>query len=312
VVIARVGALAVTNTELSQWMGIMAPGHVVPDPPRYASCVSDEQAHGQQPIGDVLRAQCEAQYVALRAKALRFLIASDWLIAEASTYHLAPSDREVAGWLSARHVGRGMSASAQRLVAERELAARRLEHEIRAAELPITKTQISRYYTTHISRFERRERRYVDMIENLGTEAAAQRVLRELIRGNGKGIVTIHESFDRPHIGDPITPGKWISLRAIFAGRPHVYVGPLNLDGNIWIFRIVRIVPRLVQPLARVEGAIGRQFAEAQHRRTLARFLGKWRPKWIAMTSCQAGYLVPECQNYSGPPASEEAPTGLS
>jgi len=312
VIVARVGDAQITSRELAQWMARLAPGHFVPDPPDYASCISHEQAHGEQSIGNAIREECKAQYAALRDKALRFAISSRWLIFEARSHRRARST-----WRTTARPGGQLglgtiSASPRRLMTERALAARQVEQEIRDEEAPITRQQVSRYYARHISRFERRERRYLDITEDLRSRAAAFKVLKELMSRQGRRVAAFRESYDLPRDNEPVVPGKRPVLKAIFAAKPGVYVGPFRLNGAYAIFRIVRIVPRRVQPLRRVETRIERELAKAEHKRTLAHFLKAWTARWRTVTSCRAAYVVPECRSYTGQQADSAAPTGLS
>jgi hypothetical protein len=311
VTIASVGRAQITDRDLAEWMTIMAPGHLIPDPPRYSSCIAQEEAHGQQPIGNALREECEAQDAMLKTKALRFLITSNWLIANAKELARAPSDREVMSWL-ASHANLAMPVHARRLTAERALAGSVAETEVHAREAPIAREQVSRYYARHFAHYERPERRFFDIIENIRTKTEALKVLGKLVHHHLRGIVAIHESYYQPRVGEYVRPSKRMVLKAIFAARPGVYVGPLLLNGYYAVFRVTRSVPRVVQPLTRAQRQIARRLTASQHQRVLARFLAAWQDRWKAVTTCRSKYMIPECKSSNQALASNPSLFGLN
>jgi foldase protein PrsA len=74
----------------------------VPDPPKYTACIAHlaataaKSAKGQAaPSTAKLKSECEAQYKALQAEALSFLISSQWVLSEAVSLGVKLSDDEV-------------------------------------------------------------------------------------------------------------------------------------------------------------------------------------------------------------------------
>jgi hypothetical protein len=63
---------------------------------------------------------------------------------------------------------------------------------------------------------------------------------------------------------------------------------------------VTRVVPPKRKSLAHVEHSIRQQLEREQQRRSLTRFIGAWRAKWIARTDCARGYVVELCRQYSG------------
>jgi hypothetical protein len=316
VVVASVAHVPITSAELSDWMGALASEHFVPDPPRYSSCISRARAQGQQPIGDAIREQCEAEYAALKQKALRFLVSSDWLIGEAVAEHRGPSTREIELRLARRGRADGaVSQSARRLLAERELAAAQLTAALHRSELPITRKRIARYYREHIAHFEHREQRYFDIYEYFRSPSAARGLLSEIERGQPHlARIPLRESIKRPRNGEAVVPWKRSIFHAILAAKPGVYVGPVLVSVHLGyvIFRVTRVVPRTVEPLSRVEGEIAAGLAREEHHRKLAGFLSALRSRWVAKTSCRVGYVVPGCREYNGGSRAEALVGGLS
>jgi hypothetical protein len=177
--------------------------------------------------------------------------------------------------------------------------------------MPVTRAQVLRYYAEHVSRFERRERRYFDIIENLRGREIGRRIMDDLAIGGPSPETPIHEVLDRPRSGQVVLATKRPIYRAIFRARPDTWVGPLPLNGYYAIFRVTRVTPRVVVPLLRTRMPIDNALAEDARRRALNRFLKVWTVRWTAATSCRAGYIVLGCRQYRGPREAQEVPSGL-
>jgi foldase protein PrsA len=286
-------------------MSIMAPEHAASDPPRYDACIAHEQTLIPQSGRATLKEECEQQYQALKVRALSFLISSEWLLGEAADQGLqvansAAKERR----LEKRYTG--ATPDDVELAVKAELAAVALRQWLIKTEPKVTWAQITRYYRQNLWRFERPERRYFEIIERLPTEAAARKVMRVARRKSLSKMAPIHESADRPNLAE-LAPKKRKIMRAIFAAKLHMLVGPQPLNGYYSVFAVTRIVPRLLQPLADVRGSIEMQISRKRQSRTLARFVGAWRRKWIARTSCRSGYVVQKCRQYRGTKAPEDA-----
>jgi hypothetical protein len=152
---------------------------------------------------------------------------------------------------------------------------------------------------------EHQEQRSFDIVEQLNSKAAARGVMRKIMLGTNLSKIAIHESLERANIADT-APGTRAIRRAIFAAKPGVLVGPMLLNNLYAVFAVTRIVPRVVQPLTRVQGSIEMRLAEVQQRRTLAKFIKTWRSRWTARTDCHPGYVVQKCRQYTGPKAPED------
>jgi hypothetical protein len=311
IAIAYVEKTPITRDQLEEWMRRLAPEHFVPDPPRYASCIAHDEALGELPVGQAIVKECQAQYTAVKDEALRFLISSAWLIGDVKAKGFAPSAEEVTGWLNGKEPLGGASKASRRLVVERELAEERIERWLRSREAGISRTQVARYYGRHIGRFERRERRYFDIIEHLADASAGRRIMSEIASGHRRTETPIHEVLDRPRTGEVVLATKRPIYKAIFAARSRAYVGPVRLNGGYAIFKVTRIIARRVAPLARMRGAIERQLAKIAHHQAVASFLRKWATRWRAKTSCTAGYVIANCRQYAGVQRLEPALTDL-
>jgi foldase protein PrsA len=310
-VIVRVGKSAITEGELSRWIATMAPEHVAPDPPRYAACIAHQESVSLQSVKAELKEECQRQYQTLRRQALNFLISSQWLIGEAASSGLKVSDSEVRTRLQeegTRLPYHATGADAE-LEVEAELAAGKLRQALVRSEPKIPQAQIAQYYRQNIRRYEQPERRDIDIVERLHSEAAARGVMQKIVRGASLSKMAIYESIERPRNFAEIPPEKRVMRRAIFAAKPGVLIGPTPLNFLYAVFEVTRIQPRVVQPLAGVQGSIEVKLAEAQQRRTLAKFIDEWRARWRTRTDCHRGYVVQKCKQYGGPKAPENPST---
>lgn len=284
-VIVRVGPSKITEATFTHWMSVMAPEHIVPDAPRYKKCIARIEAQAPQSIASALEEECRQQYQTLRQRVLGFLISAQWLIGEAAE--------------------RDLKVPAAKLGAQAELASARIRQALKSAEPPITEAQSVAYYRRNLERFGRSERRYIDIVERLPNEAAARRALGNVVRRGNLSKIAIHEVFDKSSIAEAV-PAKKAILKAIFAAKPLSLIGPLPLNELWCFFQVTRVIPGVVKPLVQVHETVERQLAGEQQRRTLTRFIGAWRKKWIARTNCSPGYVVQKCRQYRGAKAPED------
>jgi hypothetical protein len=250
-----------------------------------------------------------------------YLIASRWLLAEASRLDVAPTRQAVRERLAERReaVPGGGSAfsesleSSGRTVADVELeieaalAAQALRHAVLARSGAISQAAVSAAYRRDIARYRTPERRYVDIVENLKSAAAAWRLARHVGTGQGLASLAFHEVQERPlHFN--LARAKGRVVRAIFTARPGVLVGPMPLHGAWTLFVVRRIVPAGSRPLRAVRVAIARHLRTVGRVALLRRFQTQYKAHWTANTTCAPHYVVPGCAEYHGPPADHEDP----
>jgi foldase protein PrsA len=300
--VIRVGGHSITAATLAHWMQELSPEHAAPDPPNYTACVARRRALSPESVGVALKGECREQYRALKQQAVDLAISSQWLIGEAAGQGLKISADDVRKRLNERRrslLPKAAGAPDLELVVKAELAELMLRGALIEHEPRISEAQIAKQYRVDIHRFERPERRYIDIVEKLDSEVAARRVIREIGHGKSLSELALHESFERMSIADVI-PNKRAIIKAIFAAKPHVLVGPMPLNHAYSVFEVTRVTPAARQPLARVHVSLERELADKQRARTLARFIKAWRSRWIARTDCRPGYVVQKCKQYRG------------
>jgi foldase protein PrsA len=298
-VVARVDQVPITSQTVQHWMVAMAGGRLPQRP---------------------------SERRKLRQEALDFLITSQWLLGEASTESIGLTQREVERRFAQQRdiafpggsqemraflKASGESVSDMLFQARAELAASKLRTAASGPKPSPTHAEIAKYYQRHRSSFEIPERRTVEII-NRKSEAAALALKRKVAAGRS----FTHFVEQRGPI--PLSPESYSPSRGSDAIFPRaVHLAPLNrVMGPVlvhkvdhYLFRVTDVVRAREQPLAQVEGAIRRQLAADQLRRTLAAFVAAWRTRWIAQTTCSAGYVVQKCRQYRGPRAPEDPTT---
>lgn len=296
----------------------MAPQHVVPRPPRYATCVAHQRSLAPRSSEAQLKRECRGQYDALRQQALGFLISEKWLTEEAAREGLRVSEREIKQQLDRKR--RSFSSDGQfkeSLQAidytvpdlEREVRAELAAHKIRQRlidnEPKLMRAQIASYYKRHIRHYFIPTRRYFNIVENLKSEAAARKLSREFAQGKASIVdSSLHESLAKGARGSPTE--HRIIYKAIFAAKPRALTQPILINHRYFLVEVTRITPARLKPLSEVQDAIKRKLTSEHQHRALAAFIKAWRARWRARTDCSPGYVIQRCRQYNGPRTPEE------
>lgn len=317
-VVASVGRVQISSSTLAHWMKVMAPHHLVPDPPRYGECVAHDRARARQGARARLREECRTRYQALERRALRFLITSQWVIGEAAdegmgTFgaqaHRLLAEQQSASSRSAAELAASLKASSQNVAGaelelQAELAAEKLRQRHTAAR--VADADIAAYYRRHAASFHVAEERSFYIADFLPSEAAARRVIREVRRGKSIASFALHESLSRSGWSWSTLGPKRPLYEAIFAAKPHVLAGPVRVKRFYFVVEILSVVPAHVESLSQARAAIDAKLSGERQRRALASFTASMSRKWVAQTDCRAGYVVQKCRQYAGPQEPEE------
>jgi foldase protein PrsA len=297
-VVARVGPAAITSGMVERWTSALAGGRVPSD---------------------------QSRRQALQAQALASLISAQWALGEAAADGIKLSGREVKRQFEKKRsasfpggeaeLKEFLKATGQRLSdimfeAKAELASAKIRQLLASKESPITSAQIASYYGRHRQSFLIPERREIE-VTNRKSEALAQAIKRQV--ASGSSFASAARPFKRESI--ELSPLAYSASRGIDAALPravhfaraNVLTGPVLVHGiDYYVFEVRRITPARQQTLAQVQGTISQQLAAEQQRRALAAFIAAWRRRWIARTSCAAGYVVQKCRQYSGAKTPED------
>jgi hypothetical protein len=294
-IVARIDQTAITNIALDHWISVMNAGRAKSDPARQQD------------------------------RALQYLISSRWLIDESASRGLTLSEQEVRQRVAARQAsfpggeaefhkflpGTHRNGADVEFEAKVELASSKLRQLIAGTAGDVTRTQVATYYERHRQLFVIPETR-VTKHALRKKRWQAERLKREVESGKRDLTSTAQRTVGEATYTLSNPPGKRDELEvAVFAAKPYAVSNILALNGDYYLFQVIKVIPPVPQPLAQVQGAIKKQLAEAAQRRALAAFVKAWRTKWTGRTDCSAGYVVQKCRQYSGPLAPED-PLGLS
>lgn len=323
-VVARFGNRVVTGATLAHWMQALAPQRLVPDPPQYTRCVArlERDAKRSSDAGSV--SACRHERRGLIRQTLDFLITGNWLLEEAESLGLGPSEDEIKRALAreGRSFANGETELAESLrvtgrtigdlefevatALARQKLRRRLmtpEPDVRQIALALFKKDPRLYRTS--------EKRDFILVETFPKDPLAKRRVAEVLRRRSLAGVGRRESLLRREVEG--YNGKDTNvLGAIFAAPPHVIRGPLMQDGHRFVFEITRVVPSRPLPYAAVRKSLETKVVAARWRRAYARFITAWRNKWVFRTDCSAGYVVQQCRQYKGAVAAEDPLMGAS
>jgi hypothetical protein len=286
-VVMSVGGISIEKTTVAHWTRVFALGGPTSN--------AGEETRGSA-----------------RTRALSFLIAMDWLIAEAAREGVSPPrsvvdrefrDRKAANGLSEfeeqlRAIGQ--TTSDARFEIEAELAAKAIGRRLLARAADVTQGDVLGYYRRNISRFRVGEKRMTDLIENLPSPAAAIALVKRIGTGARFAGRALHESLEQ-ETGANVEHDKAEILRAIFAARPGVAGMPMKLNGLWTMFVVRRVIPARVEPLSAARAKAETLLIAKRTRTLTAAFLKSYRSRWTARTSCHTGYVVPGCSQYAGP-----------
>jgi PPIC-type PPIASE domain len=304
---------------LEHWMAVLAPQHVVPDPPRYTACIAHRRMLSPQSDRKILEQECRQQDRELTRRTLDFLIASRWLTGEAAERGVAVSTRDLTRRLAQKERRYANAAEFQEALGAidhtladlkfettAELASEKLARRLSQSEPAITHSEIVDYYRRRIASYHIPEERYFDIGENFHSAAEARRRRAQVAVGEE----SIHELLPRKPFTD-YNGEKRTIYEVIFKAKRHVVSQPVRLNGAYFLINVTRIRPAYVQSLAHVEHAIDTKLVTARRRVTLATFIAAWRAKWTARTRCSPGYVLQKCSEYRGP-REAESPNSFS
>ncbi len=93
---------------------------------------------------------------------------------------------------------------------------------------------------------------------------------------------------------------------AVFGSPTGVVVGPVEVEGNLYVIEVEKLNPEKVQTLAEVKAQIKSQLTQQISQEIFSDFVAEYQSKWTSRTFCADGFEIERCANYvgSGHPAS--------
>lgn len=293
----RVDGATITRATVKHWTNV-----IEKSPPDGSI---GEEPHGAHP--------CSTP----RQRALDFLISSRWLIDQAAAQGLAASDRAgVERVLTERKEANGAGEFQESLKAtgrtvadiqleiEAELAAAAIRRTLASRAAHITQPEITAYYDNNQQHFLIPEQRIVDLVEDLPTRAAAAAVARRMRAGATYTGIANHETLEETSDIKEEIP----VLHTIFKAHLGAISPPTPLK-HLWgIFVVRKIIPAKITPLADATKTITNQLTTSHLQQLTSEFTSQYEKRWTSKTSCQPGYIIQKCSQYTGPKQTKPNP----
>jgi hypothetical protein len=249
-----------------------------------------------------------------RQRAVQFLVMAHWLIGEARDRGRAISraavERRVRERVDAfphgkpeyeRELSAGYQTSGDaELEIEAEVAGGIVRSFMPSKAVRATRAEIVDYYRSHPSQFRAPRLRIADLIEGLPSREAAILLGKRLGPGARFAHRAAHESVAPETPAEAARIGNGELVHGIYAAPIGRVAGPVRYADH-WVLIVVRkTVPAGPVPLAQVQAKIGKRLSSERYSRARRDFLEAYRRKWIARTSCSAGFVVWGCSQYKG------------
>ena len=252
-------------------------------------------------------------------KALAFLVTAAWLEHEAEIQGISVSPSEVeasyqqllsglTGQAVATGLKRdGMSHADELLQLRLDKLGQKLQAKVAGGYSGVSTTQLANYYHAHRHQFIAPASRRVVLIVT-STAQAARSAKRELQRGSVPADVARRFSIDPTSqaAGGFATFSRGsanpVLDRAIFAAKPGSLVGPVEVAsaGSFYVFKVLSSALSRRETLAEAAPTIRQTLLQAGQQGQINTFLAAYRRRWKQRTTCQPGYIIPQCRN--GPP----------
>jgi foldase protein PrsA len=320
--VATVAGHTITWASLRRRMSVGPTKHEVPEPPDYSACVEHSAKAaligGAQKTDVQLKAECQARFSELLPPALKALINQQWLSGEARERGMKLDKAAVK-----RELAQDIQAAAGKLAASGNTVADiqgnivatqltdRLIAQVKRRTPRVDHAFLLGYYAKHRQSFALPETRDLHIVR-MASLLAAKKARAEIEAGRSFASVVKVTAISQPietkeGLFRGLTPtffSEPVLANAIFRARPHVVSGPVKISLGYYVFEVIAVHPPRVKTLAEVQGQLKAALPETLYRQALAQAVAAFRKKWIARTSCRAGFVVQECRGYkgSGPP----------
>ncbi len=340
-VLAHVGGVPITFASVRQQMMLKSPQTPLPDPPDYSACIARTKG-AQAGVGRSqaqLKEACKQSYEQIFQAALSNAIHNQWLIGEAAEEGVHVSSREVQEELeqskkefrteaefTTYRKSSGQTIADMLFEAKVGKLADGIFKNIKSKERPVTDATVAAYYSSHRSQFTIPEGRALQILR-MTSEAAALRARQQLRAGKSfQSIVA-----ELPGIGQPVTSehgeikdlvpgvfGQKVLNDAIFSAQPNRLYGPVRVatvrrtiapeaDSGFFLFEVLHKVPEHLTPLSQVKAKLHEELLKSEKESTLGDAIAQIKAKWRSRTSCQSGFVVKNCSEYTGSTKDERA-----
>lgn len=311
--------VVISKSQVNAWLGAFYPwGASDGNQSALATCINarrcgDGQRKAPSDVDGVER-KCSAELRFWKSEVMAFLVRSVWLKREAARRSVSLTADEMRGALEARMEsfsgGRefdryladsGMSRRQFRARVKRDALFRKLMLAVIAPDLTVSKSDVERRYRRSASEFRLPTTRDLRAVVT-GTRERADYAMSALRAGRPWGSVVRKFSADasrRSHGRMSIDTHNVIyRLRsAVFSAQIGQIVGPLEIRGAWWVFRVDRHHPARQLSLAEATPRIRTSIRSTREQLAIDQLGGYLERRYQRLTVCHNGYVASVCRN---------------
>jgi foldase protein PrsA len=327
--IAQVDGKAVSKSEFSHWMNIVArssgqPNAVVPDPPNFTKCVAAKRkstpkpGKGQPKVTDAqLKTQCQTQYNQLRDQVVGLLVTYRWVQGEAANRKVSVSDADVQkSFQQQKKQSFPKEADYQKFLKQSgqtqqdillrvriDLLFSKIRDQVIKGKDQVSDAQLQAFYNKNKSRFSTPETRDL-LIVLTKSRAKAEQARKALQSGQPWAKVAKKYSIDQSSKsqGGKLPGQAKGSLEksldaAVFAAKPNDLTGPVKTQFGFYDFKVTTVHKATTQSLDQAKATIKQTLASQNQQKALDSYIKGFQSRWRAKTDCRKGYITSDCSN---------------
>jgi parvulin-like peptidyl-prolyl isomerase len=300
------------------------PGSGVYDPPGFEQCVAGKKAQpsprdNPDKHSDAdLKKECEDEFKEFKTKAMKALVAEEWIRQEAKTRGINLTDADVERRFEEfmGRAGASKKAEYRQFLKKSGQTREDVLTDIRNDQLegalaekvmdrakPVTDADVERYYEKHRDDLRRPETRDIDVVLARSEEKASG-ALRALRGGATWEVVAKRYSIDdaSKKTGgrlERVEPGEQDEEleKAAFAADEGSLEGPIESQFGWYVFEVAAIHPPEGPTLEEARAEIRRKLRKERRQKELDEFNARFGEKYQAITVCAEGFEVGECRN---------------
>jgi parvulin-like peptidyl-prolyl isomerase len=102
----------------------------------------------------------------------------------------------------------------------------------------------------------------------------------------------------QPALTEELLASQEALKSAIFDNPAGVVVGPVDVEGKLFLVEVEKLNPQKVKTLAEVSAEIKTQLTQQLAQEVFSEFVSEYQSKWSSRTFCAGGYEIERCANY--------------
>jgi parvulin-like peptidyl-prolyl isomerase len=201
-----------------------------------------------------------------------------------------------------------------------QLLSTQIQEAISKEAPPATSSEISDYYDTakdaQYTTAASRDVRVVVNKEKAKVEAAKAALEKDDSPASWKKVAAKYSEDPttkskgglQPALTEELLASQEALKSAVFDSPTGVVVGPVDVEGKLFVIEVEKLNPAKVKTLAEVSAEIKTQLTQQVAQEVFSEFVAEYQSKWSSRTFCADGFVIERCANYVG----SGHPTGAS